>query len=76
MALETFKIVNKIAHVCLQNLVSEKDSKYSLRYVNVLEKRSALSCTFSSFFEFFSVQKCPAKRQKIKITKNKSMKNS
>ena len=37
MALETFKIVNKIAHVCLQNLVSEKNSKYSLRYVNVLD---------------------------------------
>ena len=37
MALETFKIVNKIAHVCLQNLVSEKNSKHSLRYVNVLD---------------------------------------
>jgi hypothetical protein len=37
MALETFKIVNKIAHVCLQNLVSEKNSKHSLSYVNVLD---------------------------------------
>jgi hypothetical protein len=37
MALETFKIVNKITHVCLQNLVSVKNSKYSFRYVNVLD---------------------------------------
>ena len=37
MALETFKIVNKIAPVCLQNVVSVKNSKYSLRYVNVLD---------------------------------------
>jgi hypothetical protein len=29
MALETFKIVNKIAPVCLQNVVSVKNSKYS-----------------------------------------------
>ena len=37
MALETFKIVNKIAPVCLQNLVSVKNSKYSFRYVNILD---------------------------------------
>ena len=37
MALETFKIVSKIAPVCLQNLVSVKNSKYSFRYVNVLD---------------------------------------
>jgi hypothetical protein len=37
MALETFKIVNKIAPVCLQNLVSVKNSEYSFRYVNVLD---------------------------------------
>jgi hypothetical protein len=37
MALETFKIVNKIAPVCLQNLVRVKNSKYSFRYVNVLD---------------------------------------
>jgi hypothetical protein len=37
MALETFKIVNKIAPVCLQNLVSVKQSKYSFRYVNILD---------------------------------------
>ena len=36
MALETFNIVKKIAPVCLQNLVSVKNSKYSFRYVNVL----------------------------------------
>ena len=37
MALETFKIVNKIALVCLQNLVSVKHYKYSFRHVNVLD---------------------------------------
>ena len=37
MALETFKIVNKIAPVCLQNLVSVNNSKYSFRHVNVLD---------------------------------------
>jgi hypothetical protein len=37
MALETFKIVNKIAPVCLQNLVSVKNYKYSFRHVNVLD---------------------------------------
>jgi hypothetical protein len=37
MALETFKIVSKIAPVCLQNLVSVKNSKYSFRYVNVVD---------------------------------------
>jgi hypothetical protein len=36
MALETFKIVNKIDPVCLQNLVSVNNSKYSFRYVNFL----------------------------------------
>ena len=37
MAIETFKIVNKIAPVCLQNLVNVKSSKYSFRYSNILE---------------------------------------
>ena len=37
MALETFNIVNKIALVCLQNLVSVKKYKYSFRYINVLD---------------------------------------
>ena len=37
MALETFKIINNIATVCLQNLVNVKKSKYSFRYVNILE---------------------------------------
>jgi hypothetical protein len=34
-------------------------------------KRSALSCTFSNFFEFVSVQKCQAKGQKLKLLKMK-----
>ena len=37
IALKTFKIANKIAPVCLQNLVSVKNYKYSFRYVNVLD---------------------------------------
>jgi hypothetical protein len=31
----------------------------------------ALSCTFSSFFEFFSVQKCHVKGQKLKLLRIK-----
>jgi hypothetical protein len=33
--------------------------------LNIL--RGALSCTFSNFFEFLSVQKCQAKGQKLKL---------
>jgi hypothetical protein len=34
-------------------------------------KRSALSCTFSNFFEFLSVQKCQAKGKKLKLLRMK-----
>jgi hypothetical protein len=37
MALETYKIINKLAHVCLHDLVHMKNSKYSFRYNNILE---------------------------------------
>ena len=33
MALETFKIINQLTPVCLQNLVNVKKSKYSFRGV-------------------------------------------
>jgi hypothetical protein len=36
MALETYKIINKLAPVCLHDLVHMKNSKYSFRY-NILE---------------------------------------
>jgi hypothetical protein len=53
MALETSKIVNKIAPVCLQNLVSVKNSKYHnqngvlfpasfLAFLNFSQYRSAM----------------------------------
>ena len=37
MAIETFNIVNKIAPVCLHDLLNVKNSKYSFRYNNILE---------------------------------------
>ena len=37
MALETYKILNNLAPVCLQNLLQNKHTKYSFRYSNILE---------------------------------------
>ena len=37
MALETFKIINKIAPVCLHDLLHIKNSKYNFRYTNILD---------------------------------------
>jgi hypothetical protein len=37
MALETYKIVNKLAPVCLHDLVNMKNSKYAFRYSNKLD---------------------------------------
>ena len=37
MALETFKIINQLTPVCLQNLVNVKKSKYSFRYNNSVD---------------------------------------
>ena len=37
MALETFKIINQLTPVCLQNLVNVKKSKYSFRYNNIVD---------------------------------------
>ena len=37
MALETYKIVNKLATVCLHDLVNVKNSKYAFKYSNILD---------------------------------------
>ena len=37
MALKTYKIINKLAPVCLHDLVHMKNSKYSFGYNNILE---------------------------------------
>ena len=39
MALETYKIINKLAPVHLHDLVHMKNSKYSFRYNNILDIR-------------------------------------
>ena len=39
MALETYKIINKLAPVCFHDLVHMKNSKYSFRYNNILDIR-------------------------------------
>ena len=37
MALETYTIVNKLAPVCLHDLVNVNNSKYAFRYSNILD---------------------------------------
>jgi hypothetical protein len=37
MALETYTIVNKLAPVCLHDLVNVKNSKYAFRYSTILD---------------------------------------
>ena len=37
MALETFKIMNKLSPLCLHNLVHLRNSKYYFRYNNILD---------------------------------------
>ncbi len=37
MALETYKIINKLAPVCLHDLLKIKDCKYTFRYNNILD---------------------------------------
>ena len=37
MALETYKIVNKLSPVCLHDLVNGKNSKYAFMYSNILD---------------------------------------
>jgi hypothetical protein len=37
LTLETYKIINKLAPVCLHDLVHMNNSKYSFRYNNILE---------------------------------------
>jgi N12 class adenine-specific DNA methylase len=50
----------------------EKVQERALRFVyDDYTRRSALSCTFSNFFEFLSVQKCQAKGQKLKLLRKK-----
>jgi len=39
LALETYKIINKLAPVRLHDLVHMKNSKYSFRYNNILNIR-------------------------------------
>jgi hypothetical protein len=37
MALETYKIINKLEPECLHDLVNVKNSKYAFRYSNILD---------------------------------------
>jgi hypothetical protein len=69
MALETYKILHNLAPVFLQNLLHTKNSKYYFRYRNILDMQIAeLALVFYQvFFIFFSVQKCHAKGQKLKL---------
>lgn len=49
MALETFKIINQLTPVCLQNLVNVKKSKYSFRYSNIVDIPQVKTATYDHF---------------------------
>ena len=46
MAIETFRIVQKISPVCLHDLVNIKDCKYSFRYNNILDIPQVRTATY------------------------------
>ena len=46
MALETFKIVNKLSPPILQDLVHKKDTKYNFRYSNILQVSSVRTTSY------------------------------
>ena len=46
MALETFKIINQLTPVCLQNMVNVKKSKYSFRYSNIVDIPQVKTTTY------------------------------
>ena len=46
MALETFKIVNKLSPPILQDLVHKKDTKYSFRYSNILQVHTVRTTSY------------------------------
>jgi hypothetical protein len=46
MALETFKIIDQLTPVCLQNLVNVKKSKYSFRYNNIVDIHEVKTTTY------------------------------
>ena len=46
MALETFKIVNKLSPPILQDLVHKKDTKYSFRYSNILQVHAVRTTSY------------------------------
>ena len=46
MALETFKIINQLTPICLQNLVNVKKYKYSFRYNNFVDINEVKTTTY------------------------------
>jgi hypothetical protein len=48
MALETFRIISRIAPLCLQNLAKVKDNRYNFRYKNILQVPSSSTCIRTS----------------------------
>ena len=46
MALETFKIVNKLSPPILRDLVQKKDTKYNFRYSNILQVHTVRTTSY------------------------------
>ena len=46
MALETFKIVNKLSPPILHDLVQKKDTKYNFRYSNILQVHTVRTTSY------------------------------
>jgi hypothetical protein len=62
MALETYKIVNKLAPVCLHDLVNVKNSKYAFRH-------TVSKCNIKSTKIKYILKHAEAISSKHKITK-------
>ena len=54
MALETCKILNNLAPLCLQNLLRIKHTKYSFRYSNILEIPQVRTTSYRNIFLSFA----------------------
>ena len=56
MALETYKIVNKLAPVCLHELVNVKNSKYAFRYSNILDVSQVRTTMYGKISFMFAAE--------------------
>jgi hypothetical protein len=58
MALETYKIVNKLAPECLHDLVNVTNSKYAFRYSNILDVPQVRTTRYGKNHSCLQLQLC------------------